>query len=87
VVKSAGQSLELGASGGPTELKAASTTTAEHFPVGARIVVAIQPAAAAKGCGNGGGGTDGADAIKEGGVVGVAPEEEATGDTESGEKT
>jgi hypothetical protein len=84
---SGGQSSGVGASGGSTELTAASTETEEPFLVGASSAVAVQAAAAAKGGDLDGGGTAGADATKaqepgrsqqEEGVVGVAPEEEAT---------
>ena len=59
-LKFGGQSSVVGASGSPTELQAASTTTAEQVLVGASSVVAIQAAVADKSSDADGGGTAGA---------------------------
>jgi hypothetical protein len=83
---SGGQSSGVGASGGSTELTAASTETDEPFLAGASSAVAVQTAAAAKGGDLDGGGTVGADVTKaqepgsshqEEGVLGVAPDDKA----------
>jgi hypothetical protein len=73
----------------------ASTTTAEPLLLEVSSVVAVQAVAAAKGSDAGGGGFVGVDVTKaqvagslqqKEGVVGVAPDEEAEGDTASGGK-
>jgi hypothetical protein len=81
-----GQSSGVGASGGSTEPKAASTETDEPFLARASSAVAVQAVAAAEGGDLDGGGTVGADVTKahepgsshqEESVLGVAPEDEA----------
>ena len=59
-MKFGGQSSVVGASGSPTELQAAFTTTAEQVLVGASSVVAIQAAVEDKSSDADGGGTAGA---------------------------
>ena len=87
-----GKSSGAGASGGPTEPAAASTTTAEPLLVGVICVAAIQDVAAAKGSDAGSGGYIGAYVTKaqeldspqkEECVVGVVPEAELEEDAAS----